>query len=224
MVFHAAQVLTPEEVDQIITFLKTHDYVDGKHTAGAEAQRVKRNLQLSPHAPHRRSLDALIAQALFDHPGISAFALPRYIFGLLLNKYEAGMSYGNHVDSPIMNPAGEFKRTDLSITVFLSDPATYEGGELVLETNTGAVAVKLGAGDAVVYPSYWLHRVEPVTAGVRFAAVAWMQSLVRDGQQREILFELGQVRNHLVAHNPDALETQLLTKNYYNLTRLWAEV
>lgn len=223
MILCIPQVLLAEEITTVTNFLARSEFVDGKLTAGTQASRVKHNLQLNPNAGDRQAIDTMLIEALYRHELIQNFAFPKQIFSLLFSKYELGMYYGTHIDNPLMN-VGQLQRTDLSVTLFLSAPSSYDGGELTIETSLGPVKVKLPAGDAVVYPSSNLHQVEPVTRGVRLAAVAWIQSFIRDRSQRELLYELGQVRSSTPFQSSASRESALLQKIHFNLIRMWAEV
>ena len=150
------------------------------------------------------------------------FAIPKTIQRPLISRYREGMNYGRHVDDALMGGASK-TRTDLSVTLFLNDPADYEGGELVIESPMGEEEIKLPAGAAVVYPSGALHRVAPVTRGERIAAVTWVESHVRDPQRREILHDLEVIRTRLSKTAPESRETDLAFKTYANLLRMWAE-
>jgi PKHD-type hydroxylase len=162
--------------------------------------------------------------SLVQHPVYRAGALPLKVATPFYARYTPGMAYGDHVDDPIMGPEGGRYRTDLSITVFLNEPGDYDGGELVIRTSFGDTGVKLPAGDAVMYPSSSLHHVAPVTRGARLVAVTWVQSLVRDPARRELLYELHQVRERLLQHEPDAKDTARVNRIYVNLVRMWSDV
>lgn len=194
-----------------------HAWHPGAETAGRYAREVKTNAQLDSASPlfdalAQQVIDALQANALFK-----AVALPMAIHSLLFSRCGPGEGYGRHVDNAFM-PGG---RADLSFTVFLSDPANYSGGELVLELPQGDHAVRLPAGHAVVYPSSYLHRVEPVRAGVRYVAVGWVQSAVRSPEQREMIFELDTACRTLAAKHGRSDELDLLYRCQTNLLRLW---
>jgi len=196
------------------------EFVDGRETAGRSARLVKVNEQLRPddarHADlYRRALAAITQNATFRRATVT-----KAVRSILISRDRVGMQYGRHVDNPIIAEA----RSDVSFTLFLSDPATYDGGELVLEEGSGEMTVKLPAGAMVVYPSGQLHRVEPVTRGERLAVVGWAQSLVRDPRQREILYELDTVRERLFEREGKSADHDLLSKAVMNLMRMWADV
>ncbi|NER49941.1 MAG: Fe2+-dependent dioxygenase, partial [Symploca sp. SIO1A3] len=193
MILSIAKVLTPEELNLITEQLDAADFIDGKATAGWHARVVKHNTQLTNQATYAQDLKDLVKKALWRNQLFQIAVQPKVIHSILFSRYEEGMSYGRHVDNALMGNQNKL-RSDVSLTVFLSEPSTYGGGELVMETIEGEQAIKLEAGDAIVYPSSFLHRVEPVTEGIRLVAVAWVQSLVRDPQDREILFDLDTVR------------------------------
>lgn len=220
MLFKIPQVLTTEALQTIRAVLEQAEFVDGKLTAGWHAKLVKQNQQLAQTAPQAETLKQLVQQALNDHPLFQAAVRPKSLHTLLFSRYDVGMSYGRHVDNALM---GQGMRADLSLTVFLNDPSDYAGGELVIEGADAEQSYKLEAGSAIVYPSTTLHRVEPVTAGTRLVAVGWVQSLIRDVQKREILFDLEVTRRSLFAREGKNAEFDLLSKSLANLIRMWAE-
>lgn len=223
MILSVDNVLTPEELNSVTSSLDTADFVDGKSTAGWHARVVKQNTQLTSKATYAKDLVDLVKTALLRSPLFKIAVQPKVIHSLLFSRYEVGMSYGTHLDNAIMGNQ-EFRRSDVSLTLFLSAPSTYTGGELVIENIEGEQAFKLEAGSAIVYPSSTLHRVEPVTEGVRLAAVAWVQSLVRDPSEREILFDLETVRRSIFHKDGKTTEFDLISKSYTNLLRKWAEL
>lgn len=222
MILVIENILTSEELKIIGDRIAVTDFVDGKTTAGWHAREVKHNAQLSRKATYAQELKDLVKSALKRHPLFQIAAQPKTVHSMLFSRYEVGMSYGRHVDNALMG-SGEFFRSDISLTVFLSSPSSYEGGELTIENIEGERTFKLEAGSAVIYPSSTLHRVEPVTEGVRLVAVAWVQSLVRDPNKREILFDLDAARRSLFNKEGKTAEFDLITKSYANLLRLWAE-
>lgn len=223
MFLRVAAVLTPAELRTITALLTKGQFVDGKLTAGMQAQRVKQNLQLAANNEHQIQLQTLLMDALLRHELIRQSSFPRHIFSILFSKYESGMAYGNHVDNPLFQME-ELRRADLSITVFLSPPETYEGGELAIASPVGLLQIKLAAGDGFIYPSTYIHQVKPVTQGVRLAAVAWIQSSIRDMAQRELLYELGIATRSVTQQLPESQAEALLSKTYANLLRMWAEI
>jgi PKHD-type hydroxylase len=226
MMLHIPQVLTKAEVAEFRRLLAEADWVDGSATAGAQAVQRKRNLQLPADSSVGQQLSARVAAALQRHPLFVSAALPARVLPPRFNRYEGGGTYGNHVDSAIhLDPYRQDRvRTDVSTTLFLSDPEEYEGGELIVEDSYGAHEAKLPAGDAIVYPGTSLHRVEPVTAGVRFASFLWAQSMVRDDWRRHMLFELDMTILKLRQKVGDSDELVALTGHYNNLLRQWAEL
>lgn len=193
---------------------------DGAATAGWHARPLKHNLQTRNEAAAQQ-----VQQSLLRHPVFRACTLPHRLSQPTFSRYLPGMSYGRHVDDALMSSQSPL-RSDLSVTLFLSDPADYDGGELVIESPSGEQACKLPAGQALVYPSTRLHRVSEVTRGERLAAILWVQSLVRDPAQREILFDLDTVRRSVwdQAGKAHSTEFDLLAKTYANLLRAWAEI
>ena len=225
MLLHIPQVLTPAEVAEIRQMLDTQGWVDGLRTTGPQAANVKRNLQLDASSPVFAPLSQRVAQALQRHPLFVSAVLPATMLPPMFNRYEGGGHYGNHIDNTIQTDrfSGQKVRTDVSTTVFLSDPDEYEGGELIAEDSFGTHEVKLDAGDAIVYPSTSLHRVEPVTSGVRVASFLWTQSLVRDAWRRSMLFELDMTILKLRNQLGDSAEVVALTGHYHRLLQQWAE-
>jgi PKHD-type hydroxylase len=223
MIICMANILTSEELGLIIDRLKNAEFVDGKLTAGWYAQQVKNNSQLKNDAAPTQELINLVNQALKRNSLFQIAARPKAIRPIMFSRYQGGMYYGTHIDNAIMGDE-KLMRSDLSLTLFLSDPATYTGGELVIESTQGEQAFKLDAGSMVVYPTTTLHRVEPVTEGERLAAVTWVQSLVRDAHNREILFDLDTVRDTIFQKSGKTAEFDLLSKSIANLLRKWADV
>lgn len=214
-------LLTAEELQTIVDGLTQDKFVDGKTTAGWHAKLVKHNTQLDKACHQAHILENLVRTALKRNPLFKSAFQPKQIHSILFSRYETGMSYGTHTDNAFMGKE-EFWRSDVSFTLFLNAPDCYLGGELVIENFDGERSYKLAAGSAIVYPSSSLHRVETVTEGVRLVAVGWIQSLVRDPYQREILFDLDTVRRSLFAQQGKTLEFDLLSKTHSNLLRRWA--
>jgi PKHD-type hydroxylase len=225
MMLHVPGVLTPDEVNEIRTEIAAGPWVDGARSAGVQAVQAKRNLQLSVESALAREMGERIRNALLRHPLFVSAALPHQVLQPMFNAYSGGGTYGNHVDSAIHihSVTAQRVRTDVSTTVFLCDPEEYEGGELIVEDAYGAHEVKLPAGDAIVYPSTSLHRVEPVTAGTRLASFLWTQSMVRDDWRRHMLFDLDMTILRLRGQLGDSADVIALTSHYHNLLRQWAE-
>jgi PKHD-type hydroxylase len=219
MNYQIVRILEPEELAQILPRLAAGKFVDGKLTASGPAREVKNNLQVERSGPELTELDQILLAAVRRNPLFQAFSFAKRILLPVFNRYEVGMEYGPHVDSAVMGKGAEQIRTDLSMTIFLSDPASYEGGELALETPLGEDEIKLDAGEAVVYPSTTVHRVTPVTRGVRLAAITWIQSSVPDERLRGILFDLRNAVAKADSAGDPELRT-LLHKSYNNLLRL----
>ncbi|MFM7427496.1 MAG: Fe2+-dependent dioxygenase [Elainella sp.] len=222
MILCIADLLTPTELDWLTAQLATAAFIDGKATAGWHARLVKHNTQLEPGSAVASEAKSLVLAALERHALFQMAALPRLIRPPLFSRYEPGMSYGSHVDNALMGEP--LMRSDLSFTLFLSSPTDYDGGELVIETTQGEEAFKLEAGAMVIYPSSTLHRVEPVTAGVRLVAVSWVQSLIRSAEERGILFDLDTARQAIFKQFGKTPEFDLLSKSYANLLRKWSEL
>ena len=220
---HQFRLLNADTLEMVRRLLDAAPYVDGKTTATDAAKLVKNNFQIDLNdRTVLPQLQQLIGTALVNEPKFNlAFYVSR-VYQLLFSKYETGMGYGWHVDAPIMgNPA---VRTDLAMTIFLDDPSTYEGGELVIRTDSGERTYKPAAGEAVVYPCQYVHCVNEVKSGQRRAVVTWMQCAVRSAEQRQILADLKSLHETMAKENPQGKETQLLLQSWSNLLRMWGEV
>jgi len=219
-------VLTSEQVAHARRLLDGADWIDGRVTAGHQSVRVKDNRQLPEDHPVVRELGEMILGALGRNPLFLSAALPLRVFPPLFNRYEGGQSFGNHVDNAIRQVAGTAARlrTDLSATLFLTDPDEYEGGELLVEDTYGIHSVKLQAGHMVLYPSTSLHNVRAVTRGARIASFFWVQSMVREDGERTLLFDLDTAIQRLTLDLPDHPSAVQLTAVYHNLLRRWADV
>ncbi|KAB2308531.1 Fe2+-dependent dioxygenase [Betaproteobacteria bacterium SCN2] len=227
MLFHIPKVLDAGRLARCRQLLDTAQWADGRLTAGTQAAKVKHNRQLPEDGAEARELRAIVLEALSKSALFFAAALPKRIYPPLFNRYggEAN-AFGNHVDNAIRtHPASaQHVRTDLSFTLFLAEPDEYDGGELVIEDGFAGRPVKLPAGDLILYPSYSVHRVEPVTRGARLACFSWLESMVREPQQRELLFELDMsILAHREQHGDDDVSVRL-TSCYHNLMRMWTDV
>ncbi len=219
-------VLTKEQVANYRAKLANAEWINGKATSGKQSATVKNNSQLVQHAAITQEIGSVIINALNNAPQFISAALPLKIFPPLFNRYENGGHFGIHTDSSIMTipNSGVRIRTDLSATVFFAEPHEYDGGELIIEDVYGAQAVKLAAGDMVLYPSTSLHRVEPVTRGVRLCAFFWLQSMIRDDGQRTLLYDLDQsIQSLAVELGIGHSEVVKLSGIYHNLIRRWAD-
>lgn len=227
MMLQIPDVLTADQVAHCRAVLDAADWIDGNATSGFQAAMAKNNQQLPQDAAAAREVGALIVQALQANPLFVSAALPRTILPPLFNRYGEGMGFGDHVDNAIRRDpsTGLPLRTDLSATLFLTDPDAYDGGELVVEDAFGSHIVKLPAGGLILYPASSLHRVTPVTRGVRTASFFWIQSLVRDDARRGLLLDMDVAIQRLSTAvgsvDPSVLS---LTGTYHNLLRMWAEV
>lgn len=219
MLKHIPGVLSQDEVSQIFQIMAEGQFESGSATASGRALEVKHNLQFERRPEVKKRLDQIVIQALMRNPEFIAFTFARLIVPPTFNRYDVGMYYGSHVDAPFLNN-GQV-RADLSLTVFLSDPGTYDGGELTISTGYGEMKFKQPSGDAVVYPTTSLHHVSPVTRGSRLAAVSWVESYVPDQRARSILYDMGQVKEFLERTAPQAPETDLFRNCVFNLMRLW---
>ncbi|MYN13084.1 Fe2+-dependent dioxygenase [Pusillimonas sp. TS35] len=218
-------VLSADQVAQCRTALEQAQWADGRVTAGHVAIKAKHNLQLPLDHPVARQLGQLIMAQLAGNTAFISAALPLRILPPRFNRYEGGGNYGNHIDNAIFGVpgSGERVRSDVSSTLFLSDPDEYDGGELIVGDTFGEHRVKLPAGHMVVYPGSSLHRVTPVTRGTRLAAFFWTQSLVREDHRRALLWQLDDAIQQLTASAPDHGSIPALTGVYHNLVREWSE-
>jgi PKHD-type hydroxylase len=224
MMLHVPGVLTPEQVAQFRARLNETDWVDGRASVGSQGAQVKRNRQLAEGSPLAVELGQTISAALMANPLFFSSVLPLRILPPFFNSYAGGEHYGPHVDGAIRFPSGGAAlRSDVSCTVFLSEPEDYDGGELTVIDAYGAHEVKLPAGHAIVYPSTSIHEVQPVTRGERLASFLWVQSMVRDDWKRSMLYELDVNIQALRARHGDGPELVGLTGHYHNLLRMWAE-
>lgn len=218
MILAIADILSVADIEAVRTGLANATFVDGKTTAGWSAKLVKSNLQagLSPEVERLR---VLVETRLIEHPVFALATRPKTIIGPLFSRYQPGHAYGAHVDDALIGGA----RTDVSFTLFLADPKSYEGGELIIDTASGEEAFKLPAGSLVSYPATSLHRVAPVTRGERIVAAGWVRSYVREPAHRELLFDLETARRRLFDREGKTAEGDLLAKCAANLMRLWCD-
>jgi PKHD-type hydroxylase len=224
MLMHIPGILDRAQLARLRSALDGAAWTDGRETVGAQGAQVKRNLQLPDTSPLRLELGREVSDAVARHPLFHAAVLPQRILPPRFNRYEGGNHYGFHVDGAVMAlPGGGQLRSDVSCTLFLSEPEDYDGGELVVSDLYGEHEVKLPAGDAIVYPSSSLHEVRPVTRGARLAAFFWAQSLVRDDGQRRLLLELDTAIQRLTQGDADARAVLQLTGIYHNLLRRWSQ-
>ena len=229
MLLHIPSILSPTQLADMRAALAFAEWIDGRATVGAQGAQVKRNQQLADRSPLSQRLGEVVLTALAANPLFHAATLPAQILPPRFNRYEGGGEYGFHVDGAVMGltgndgqPASQL-RSDVSCTLFLAEPADYDGGELIISDTYGEHDVKLPAGDLIVYPSSSLHRVAPVTRGERAASFFWVQSLVRDAEQRRMLLELDTSIQSLTATGAERESVLRLTNVYHNLLRRWAE-
>jgi PKHD-type hydroxylase len=225
MLLHVPRVLTEAQVARCRAILEDAKWVDGRETSGHLAARVKHNRQVDEATPEAREMGGIVVAALERTPLFMAAALPLRVFPPLFNRYEPGMAFGNHVDNAIreVTASAVRVRTDLSATLFLSGRDEYDGGELVVDDTYGAHQVKLPVGDMILYPASSLHRVTPVTRGVRLAAIFWVQSMVRDDGERSLLFDLDMAIGQMSETAPGSPGILALTSCYHNLLRRWSD-
>ena len=225
MLLRVPQVLNPEELSQLQILMANAEWTDGKVTAGTQSAQVKRNMQLPEASADAEAARQIVLKALGRNALFFSAALPKKIYPPLFNQYRDGMDFGAHIDNAVRTHAasGMHVRTDISCTLFLTDPDAYEGGELVVEDTYGHQMVKLPAGDMVLYPGTSLHHVRPVTSGARIACFFWLQSMVRDDAHRTLLFDMDAAIATLRHQMGDTAAVIRLTGNYHNLIRMWAD-
>jgi len=226
MLLQLPDILTPEEVQQAQTLLATAPWADGRKGAGEQARQVKNNEQLDHDCEAARAIRTLVLSALDRSPLFFSAALPKRVFPPRLNRYGGDSNYyGNHIDGAVryLPDTGQRVRTDVSCTIFLADPASYDGGELCIADTYGEQAIKLPAGHMVLYPGTSLHQVKPVTRGYRLACFFWIESMVRSDEQRRLLYELDMNLLALRQRHGETDETTALTGVYHNLLRMWAD-
>jgi PKHD-type hydroxylase len=226
MIAQIPGLLDAQRLTAIEALLREASWEDGRATAGFQSAQVKHNLQLAQGSSAAQQAGEIILRALERQPDFISAVLPRHVYPPLFNRYEPGMSFGAHVDNAVRQVPGTHHRLriDIAVTLFLSAAEDYDGGELVIEDTYGAHAVKLAAGDMVVYPASSLHQVQPVTHGARIAAFFWVQSMVRDDGARTLLFEMDAAIRELTASGSDGGALLRLTACYHNLLRRWADV
>lgn len=225
MLIEIPAVLSSQQVAQFRGLLDAASWVDGNATSGYQSAQAKYNEQLPEDGAQARELGALVVEALSRNQLFFSAAMPKQVFPPLFNRYREGMTFRNHVDGAIRTHAGSRLRirTDLSATLFLTDPADYDGGELLVEDTYGVHRVKLAAGSMVLYPATSLHRVEPITRGTRVASIFWVQSMVREDARRSLLFDLDMSILRLTQAHPDDPALVSLVGVYHNLLRMWTE-
>jgi PKHD-type hydroxylase len=224
MIVHVENVLSADEVARCRALIDAAEWSDGRITSGSQSAQAKHNLQLPESAPASVAARGVVLAGLVRNALFFAAALPRHVFPPLFNRYAGDANgFGNHIDNAVRTAAnGQRVRTDLSATLFLSSPGDYDGGELVVEDTYGPRRVKLPAGDLVLYPATSVHRVEPVTRGARVASFFWIESMVRDGGQRRLLYDLDMAVLALRSEYGEIPEAIALTGTYHNLLRMWA--
>jgi len=222
MILTLPDLVTPDELALIKQKVSTAQFIDGKASAGERLHKLKNNQQIPWNDPVMKEITNLVMQALGRSDPFMSLAQPRRLAVMLVSRYRPGMAYGTHVDAPIMGEPNHV-RSDVSFTLFLNEPDTYQGGELAFDNGSGETAFKLPAGSAICYPTGQLHRVRPVEQGERLAVVGWVQSLVREPAIRELLHDLSEARELLAGQEDAARAVDLLTKSYNNLLRRNAE-
>jgi len=222
MLIKIPHILDSTQLASVRSVLHQSKFIDGKLSAGDNARLQKTNEELAATEDQLDALNSVVMTQLVQQPIYLNSALPAKISLPIYARYSSGMSYGPHIDDPVMGGTSRY-RSDISITIFLSNPEDYDGGELCIETDFGNNEIKLPAGHAVLYPSSSRHAVNPVTRGERLVAIAWVQSMVRNAEQRRILFQLSQAREQLKSQSQSGIYQQI-DDSYVNLMRMWAEV
>ena len=223
MLVHIKHVLSDAELLKVQELLKDAKFRDGKLSAGLAAQQVKNNQEVADESMIS-SLDNIVMNNVVKHRDYQQAALPHRIAAPFYARYGTGMEYGEHIDDPVMGTMTERYRSDLAMTIFLNSPDQYDGGELVIQTPYGEQSIKLKAGDAVLYSASTTHRVNKVTKGERFVAVTWIQSLVRNNEQRDLLYQLSKTREKMLRTDPQSEDTKRIDNTYVNLVRMWSDV
>ena len=223
MLIEIPELLNSAQLAKIHESIAQARFVDGRLTAGMAASKVKNNEELAQEPELLQRLYRIVMASVGHSEVFRSAVLPARVADFIFARYQPGMRYGDHVDDPIMGQGPRF-RSDVSMTIFLNPPETYDGGELVIRTPFGDQQVKLPAGHAVVYPSASVHRVAEVSRGERLVALTWIQSFVRDAARRELLYELDQSRQHLLRSDPESDVTKNIDRSYVNLLRMWADV
>lgn len=223
MLIEIPELLNSAQLAKIHESLAQARFVDGRLTAGMAASKVKNNEELAQEPELLQRLYRIVMASVGHSEVFRSAVLPAKVADFIFARYQPGMRYGDHVDDPIMGQGPRF-RSDVSMTIFLNPPETYDGGELVIRTPFGDQQVKLPAGHAVVYPSASVHRVAEVSRGERLVALTWIQSFVRDAARRELLYELDQSRQQLLRSDPETDVTKNVDRSYVNLLRMWADV
>jgi len=224
MLTHIKGLLDQRQLATARSLIAAGKYLDGSTSAGLAARRVKHNEELALDQAQMSKLNNLVMGSLVKNPIYRSAIMPLKVATPYYAHYTEGMSYGEHVDDPIMGQGAELYRSDVSVTIFLNTPDDYDGGELVIQTSFGEQQVKLPAGDAVLYPSSSIHRVAEVSRGERLVAVSWIQSLIKEAEKRALLHDLNQAREKLLHEKPDADETRQVNHSYINLVRMWTVV
>ena len=226
MLLQIPNVLTHEQTVECRRLLDASVWIDGSVTAGHQSRLAKQNQQLAEDNSVALDLGQMILEALQANPLFVSAALPLKIFPPLFNRYEGGQNFGTHVDNAVRRSrvTGDQIRTDLSATLFFSDPEEYDGGELVIEDTYGVQRIKLNGGSMILYPASSLHHVTPVTGGARVASFFWIQSMIRDDAKRTLLFDLDTAVQRLASNDPLHPSVLQLTGVYHNLIRRWADL
>ena len=223
MLVHIKHILGEAELEKIQELLNKAEFRDGHLSAGMVAKQVKNNQEVSDENIIS-SLNNIVMNNVVRHPTYQQAALPHRVAAPFYARYESGMEYGEHIDDPIMGAVNERYRSDLAMTIFLNSPDEYDGGELIIKSSFGEQSIKYNAGDAVLYPSTTHHRVSKVTSGKRYVAVTWIQSLIRDNEQRDLLYQLNKTREKMLRNDPTSEDTKRIDNTYVNLIRMWSDI